>query len=171
MANKTLRFYGNGYAPTGTSASVSVTFNGTTVFEGAIPTLSSTAIDTNPDNQVILFTFEVDEALYGTYPMSIQVTGGDLVATSYAESSGAEDPIGTPNPSLYYTLCQSAENQFTDYRTNVEIDGVAQSKGSLGDILTGAWQWEVPNGSTLTSDVTIVPWIDIFHTPPPAPGL
>lgn len=162
MANKTLKFYGNGHAPTGQSAAVVVTFNGNTVYTGPVASVAETDDLPLPENQQLLFSFEVDENLYGTYPMSIEVTAGDHVATSYADSNYAVNRHGNPDPLLWYTLNATG---LVDYRSNVQLDGVLQSKGALGDVLTGAWLWTIPNGSTLTADVAIVSFADLY--PPP----
>lgn len=155
MANKTLKFYGNGYDHTG-NAAVIVTFNGNTVYTGEIHTLDLDLFLPAPDEQQEIFSFEVDESTYGTFPMTIEVTAGEFVVSAFSKSSGAGNP---PNPAQDYNL---TDLLFNDNRTNVTIDGVAQSKGPMGDILTGPWYYEIANGSILSADVLIESWGNLF---------
>lgn len=157
MANKTFRFYGTGYAESG-NAAVAVNFNGNTVYTGTVPTVTESTVDVivpDVNGQPLMFTFEVDETLYGTFPMSIEVTAGDLVVTAYGESSGAGIP---PNPSEYYRL---TDEHYGDSRSNVQINGIAQSKGPLGEVFTGPWYWQIPVGATLTADILVLPYGNI----------
>lgn len=154
MANKTLKFYGNGYDHTG-NAAVIVTFNGNTVYTGEIPTLDLDTYLPLPDEQQEIFSFEVDESTYGTFPMTIEVTAGEYVVSGFGKSSGAGTP---PNPAEYYMLGNVDQG---DNRSNVTIDGIAQSKGPVGDILTGPWYYEIPNGSILSADVLILAYANI----------
>lgn len=147
MATKTLKFFGNGYAPTGQSASVTVTLDGATVFTGAVPSLPSAQWDLQPDVQVELFSIDIDDTFVGVKPMTVTTTNGDAVVLSWCESNSAA------TPSVFYSMAE-ADLQW-DYRTNVQLDGVPQDKGSLVDILVGAWSWEVPNGSTLSYDLNV----------------
>jgi len=77
--NKTLKFYGSAYGET--AVTLKAVINGTTVFEGEVPTIN-TPIPTDGSIEVdqLLFTLE-DCSLFpsdfgGSYPMSIQVTNG-----------------------------------------------------------------------------------------------
>lgn len=155
MANKTLKFFGNGYDHTG-NAAVIVTFNGNTVYTGEIPTLDLDVFLPSPGQQQELFSFEVDESAYGTFPMTIEVTAGEFIVSAYGQSSGAGAP---PNPAEYYML---ADSQQTDNRTNVTINGVPQTKGPLEDVLTGPWYYEIPNGSILSFDIDVLPYGNIY---------
>lgn len=162
MANKTLRFYGTGYAESG-NATVAVNFNGNTVYTGAVPTVTESSIDyvvPNVNSQPLMFSFEVDETLYGTFPMSIEVTTGDFIVSAYSESSGAGNP---PNPTEYYKL---TNEHYADNRSNVQINGIAQSKGPMGDVFEGPWYWQIPVGSTLTADILVLPYGNIGNVTP-----
>ena len=78
--NRTLQFYGLAYG--NSNVSLTAIINGTTVFSGEVPTINS-PMPTPPidlSNEVILFSTENSTLFptnyYGTYPMSITVTGG-----------------------------------------------------------------------------------------------
>ena len=78
--NRTLQFYGLAYG--NSNVSLTAIINGTTVFSGEVPTINS-PMPTRPidlSNEVILFSTENSTLFptnyYGTYPMSITVTGG-----------------------------------------------------------------------------------------------
>ena len=72
MANRTIQFLGNGYAPTGTDPiTISATLNGNVVYTGTIPTAYTSEIDHLPTDQVVLFTCELPVDFSGTVPMSI----------------------------------------------------------------------------------------------------
>lgn len=161
MAIKTLKIFGNGYAPTGTSASLSMDFNGATVYSGTVPSLVTTAIDTSPDDQVELFSFDIDDSLYGTVPISIECTAGDLVAVSWCEVNSAA------TPAVFAPMCTQSLDY--DWRTDVEIDGVPQSKGPLASVLTGAWLWSIPTNSVLTATAYVnIPGLEIYPYDPDA---
>ena len=74
MANRTIQFWGQGYAPTGTDPiTVSATLNGNVVYTGTIPTLYTSEIDYVDTAQVVLFTCELPVDFAGTVPMSISL--------------------------------------------------------------------------------------------------
>jgi len=74
MANRTIQFWGQGYAPTGTDPiTVSATLNGNVVYTGSIPTSYTSEINHATDAQVVLFTCELPVDFAGTVPMSISL--------------------------------------------------------------------------------------------------
>jgi hypothetical protein len=75
MPNRTVQIKGYGYGSTTCSATVS--YNGATVFSGTIPTLNQAEILYFSDEQVVMFTFEIDVATAGTFPLTINITGGN----------------------------------------------------------------------------------------------
>lgn len=77
MSNRTIQILGYGYGSTTCSANVS--YNGNTVFSGTIPTLDQAQILVLPTEQVTIFTFEIDVSTAGTFPLIINVTGGNTV--------------------------------------------------------------------------------------------
>jgi len=77
MSNRTIKFLGYGYGSTTCSATVS--YNGATVFSGTIPTLNQAEILRLPAAQVVIFTFEIPVVASGTFPLIINVTGGNSV--------------------------------------------------------------------------------------------
>lgn len=77
MSNRTIQILGYGYGSTTCSATVS--YNGATVFSGTIPTLDQAQILVVSSEQVTIFTFEIDVSTAGTFPLIINVTGGNTV--------------------------------------------------------------------------------------------
>jgi hypothetical protein len=74
MTNKTIQFWGQGYAPTGTDPIViTATLNGNVVYAGNIPTLYTSDISRVAGDQVILFTCELPIEYAGTFPMSVSL--------------------------------------------------------------------------------------------------
>lgn len=74
MANRTIQFLGQGYAPTGTEPIViTATLNGNVVYTGNIPTLYTSDVSYDPTTQVVLFTCELPVDFAGTLPMSISL--------------------------------------------------------------------------------------------------
>jgi len=75
MSNRTVQIKGYGYGSATCSATVS--YNGATVFSGTIPTLDQAQVFVTPTEQVAIFTFEIDVSAAGTFPLIINVTGGN----------------------------------------------------------------------------------------------
>jgi hypothetical protein len=147
MANKTLQFLGNGYGPTGTSAAVVVTFNGNAVFTGSIPTIYNAGEPLKaPDEMQPLFTVEVPEDLFGTFPMTVQVTAGDQVDLTQILSN-LNNEAGNVN--VFGVMGTGSDN-----RSNVVINGVAQSipEPRAED---GEWTWSIPAGGTMNCDINV----------------
>ena len=74
MANRTIQFLGQGYAPTGTDPiTITATLDGNVVYTGTIPTLYTSEIGRNATAQVVLFTCDLPVNFEGTLPMSISL--------------------------------------------------------------------------------------------------
>jgi hypothetical protein len=74
MANRTIQFLGQGYAPTGTDPIViTATLDGNVVYTGNIPTLYTADVGRLPEDQVVLFTCELPVDFAGTLPVSISL--------------------------------------------------------------------------------------------------
>lgn len=147
MANKTIKFYGIGYAPTGQTASVTATIDGATIFTGAIPTIATSDPTPDPTQYDVVFTYDVDSTVVGTVPMSITLTAGGGFTVGRVE-------VNSDNSSNVFALMGNPEQ--LDCRTNVKINGVTQEKGPLADVLVGAWSWNVVDSGTLTYDLNII---------------
>jgi hypothetical protein len=76
MTNRTMQFYGQGFGAT--AVEISVTANGSQVFNGSVPTLDQPILPMRwPLNQPeILFSMEVPVEFQGTVPMEITVNSG-----------------------------------------------------------------------------------------------
>jgi len=77
MSNRTIQILGYGYGSTTCSATVG--YDGNTVFSGTIPTLDQAQVLVLPTDQVTISTFEIDVSTAGTFPLIINVTGGNTV--------------------------------------------------------------------------------------------
>jgi hypothetical protein len=74
MANRTIQFWGQGYAATGTEPiTITANLNGNVVYTGTIPTLYTSDVSRVPSDQVIVFTVDVPMDYAGTFPMSISL--------------------------------------------------------------------------------------------------
>ena len=92
MPNRTVQLLGQGYGST--TCSASVIYNGATVFSGPIPTLNQTQVLLSPEEQVVLATFEIDVAAAGTFPLMINITGGNTAFIEQVNSNYM--PTGNP---------------------------------------------------------------------------
>jgi len=150
MANKTLQFFGNGYAPTGTDAEISASLGGNTVFSGAIPTVNSGDILYLPEDQQLLFTCEVDETLDTTVPMTVTLTAGSALTLEQILSN-LNNEAGNINT---YTVMGNG----TERRLNVVINGNSELPiEPRPSEAAGEWLWVVPAGGVLECDVLIQP--------------
>jgi len=142
MATRNLTFWGTGYYADDTEnvASIIVTFNGTVVYTGPVPSKNIDNFDRTAAVQQLLFSIDIDETIYGEVPMSVQCTGGDSVDVQQIRF----DNILPVNPDF-------------DGRTNVFLDGEPQTKGPDASLFpaSGNWSYQIPNGSTLTHTLNI----------------
>jgi len=97
MANRTIQFLGQGYAPTGTEPIViTATLNGNVVYTGNIPTLYTSDVDHDPTSQVVLFTCELPVDFAGTVPMSIALDSPVGVDAFFEQIYSNYMPITNP---------------------------------------------------------------------------
>jgi hypothetical protein len=95
MANRTVQVWGQGYGAS--PATANVTFNGNTVFSGQIPTIDSSVVYRLPDEQTVLFTFEIPVDLAGTFPVEVVFTGQDAyLSRVFANYSTTSNPVYNP---------------------------------------------------------------------------
>ena len=74
MTNRTVQFWGQGYAPTGTDPiTITATLAGNVIYNGTVSTQYTTDIGRLPTDQVSLFTCELPMYYAGTLPMSIVI--------------------------------------------------------------------------------------------------
>ncbi len=93
MANRTFKFYGQGWGPS--PAQITVTFNGQNIFSGAIPTVPDRP-PTGPGffTPVYLFTGgELDVAASGSFSLTVTVDQGNLVLSDLTSNY-----VPVPNP-------------------------------------------------------------------------
>jgi hypothetical protein len=101
MVNRTIQFYGQGYAPTGTTPIlITTTLAGNVVYTGTIPTLYTSDVNHMPDDQVVLFTCELPLDFAGTVPVNISLdspVGVDSFFTKIVSNyMQIHNPVYTP---------------------------------------------------------------------------
>ena len=184
MPTRTVRFIG---VATGPNPKVQVTmdFDGDTVFDGELDTVPAST-DPWTTRAKPLFTFPLDTSVTGNVPVSISVTGGDVVFINlYANYvRHYRDAIQEFLPDQYF----GPMNQHTDDddgRTDIRIDGRPRPRNWMPDPATdaarpGDWAWVIPDGSMYTCQFRIselvtdpLPPIGPVETPqePPTPSL
>ena len=124
MTNRTVQFFGQGYASAGTEPIViTATLDGNVIYTGNIPTLYTSDIDHTPGEQVVLFTCELPIEYAGTAPMSI-VLNNPVGVDAYFEQIMANY---MPNYNPVYT--QSEIGVLTDpASTNAERTAIYTAK-------------------------------------------
>ena len=112
MTNRTIQFYGQGFGIT--AVEISVTVNGSQVFDGPVSTLDQPmpSIPQWPlDQSEILFSIEVPVEFQGTVPMEIAVNSGSgiLFMTELANYVPVPNPIYTPEQFAIITSPNSGQ--------------------------------------------------------------
>lgn len=172
MANRTVQMLG--YVYTADPATITATVNGVQVFSGPVTTVGRP--NTVPDparTGEVLFTFEIPVYFAGTMPVSIVVADQAVAFMGILANYGAlpritQDPstglpvYGNPYQSSgatnfipIYDPAVEADTIF-DERTNVTIDGVAQTISPENRAqYNGTWGWSVQPGQTLAFDMLV----------------
>jgi hypothetical protein len=183
MAVRTYKLYGVAFAE-GKPASLTIQFDGRTVFTGTVPTQNSASpkfLTSNSDESVIAqWTSTTD--VTGTVPVAISASSGDFIWTQiHANYSGIRisyDPPADPaNPvpvietqPIDFYRDVNVNDSNSDGRTDVAIDGVALNEGNglrpaniTDGSLMGDWYYKVPEGSVLTCNLYVDPDIIIVQ--------
>lgn len=113
MANRTIKFYGKGY---GTEpATVTVTLDGATVFNGAVTTVQPQFIDRSVDGQVELFTVQVPDDFTGVKPMTCTVNSGTVFFLNILGNYGSiPNPVFTPSEYAFIISGDTPSNEAFD---------------------------------------------------------
>jgi hypothetical protein len=149
---KTLQFYGMGYASdynnNPTSAQVTVTLGGQTVYTGSVPTKDTTEWSKLFDDQVVLFNVVVPADLT-TSPITITCTDGYAVDCSAVSRNGTENN-GVPG-------AFGRANVNADARQNITLNGEPQQKGPDEELFPAKaeWTYTIPKDSVLAFDLVI----------------
>lgn len=139
--NRTVQFFGQGYGSD--PAEISVKLEDKEIFNGKIPTIDQPVINTDPEDQVVLFTCELPIEFEGFKPMTVCVNKGSVVF-AHIHANYCFQPNGEIE---YFPIRQG-----TDARKNVKINGETQTPAFD---LPGTWSWTVSEGSTLTYDLDV----------------
>lgn len=153
--NRTLQFIG--YAYGNTPVSLTAEINGTQVFSGEVPTID-TEIPPPPNDlsgATALFTL-TDSPLFpvdfsGTYPMTVSVDNGYGIVIQNVLLNYMYHANVPGNATDFYS-CYNGDAGITDPRSDVTIDGVAQTVTRPPN---GPWIWTVDTGSTLACNLNV----------------
>jgi hypothetical protein len=168
MANRTVQF--RGFAVGTTPTTVTATYNGSQIFSGEIPTLTSPVPPADPsdvDTVPTMFTMELPMDASGNVPMTIISQGNPVtvcqIDANYCNianvvgntvtftSSGADGYLG-----IYRPYPPNSPTTPVDARINVTIGGVPQTISSeqRGNLL-GTWWWSASSNVEMAYDLLI----------------
>jgi hypothetical protein len=146
MSTRTVQFIGKAYSTTG-NVNVSLDFNNSRIFQGPV-TASTDSVPEQITSRDVLFTFELDTSVVGSFPLIIQVAGGTL---GFFGLFG--NKILTNRPDEFHHLnFNTIDSAGTE---NVIIDGDLQTRQNEQQEGPGAYCWAVPDNGTLTCDFII----------------
>ena len=157
MANRTLHFWGQGWADDHSESTTEIvaSFNGNQVYSGSVTTKNwaEENYTRNFAEQQILFSVEVDESVVGNIPVQVVCTSGESVDLSMVNWTA---DWMTRKLSPYHPL---PTNLNVDSVTNPMLDGVPLEKGpdALLFPANGNWTWNVPKGSVFTYTLAFDP--------------
>ena len=167
MANRTVQFrgFGSGTAPT----TVTATYNGSQIFSGEIPTLTSPVPGADPTDLPTvptMFTMELPMDASGNVPMTIISQGNPITACQiWANYCNVPNVAGntvtftSSGPDGYFGIFNSfgtATAPINDARANVTIGGIPQTVSSeqRGNLL-GTWWWSASSNTEIAYDLCI----------------
>lgn len=170
MTMRTVKIQGLAYGAT--PASITVTYNGETVFSGEVPTQDAPVPalpDLTLDSQLVDFcTFEIPVEAEGEFPMTCTVHSGTAVfgpiLSNYNKSLQADGTWLIRYPPA--TTFANIRSNLGDPRTNIIIDGEPQPEPPVSDPPGGAWWWEVQEGSVLAFDAIVLSGMEHMPTTP-----
>jgi len=152
MANRTIKLHGSAFSDSG-DVSVNVSFNGVEVFNGTVTTLgmaSKNALEVGE-----LLSFEVDDSISGSVPVSIRPSNGDITVQRFVGNHcmalGTHGDATITETSEEYTSFDDLGDGYTD-KTNVTINS---DPITITDAYDGSWIIQVDGGEVISFDATI----------------
>jgi hypothetical protein len=169
MADRTIRIYGKVWGDPSNPATISVNWNGQIVYNGAVDTAAG-----SPDSMItwdsmtMLSSWTISTDVVGQVPFSIAVTNGSLVLNcfhgNYAGNVyNSEIPPVLVIPSIdnFQSLSGAATTE-SDGKNNVQIDGIPAVRNPTdAQEATGAWNYLISPGATLTCDAVVIAAKDV----------
>jgi len=156
MANRTIKLHGSAFSDSG-DVSVNVSFNGVEVFNGTVTTLgmaSKNALEVGE-----LLSFEVDDSISGSVPVSIRPSNGDITVQRFVGNHcmalGTHGDATITETSEEYTSFDDLGEGYTD-KQNITKNA---DPFVLSDAYEGSWIIEVDGGEVLNFDTNIAPII------------
>jgi len=156
MANRTIKLHGSAFSDSG-DVSVNVSFNGVEVFNGTVTTLgmaSKNALEVGE-----LLSFEVDDSISGSVPVSIRPSNGDITVQRFVGNHcmalGTHGDATITETSEEYTSFNDLGEGYTD-KQNITKNS---DPFVLSDAYEGSWIIQVDGGEVLNFDTNIAPII------------
>jgi len=169
MTARTVKIFGQGFGST--SAEISVTLNGNSIYTGAVPTLDQ-PVYSLPDPDLVstvpeLCNFEIDMDASGNIPMTCTVLSGTVIfaqiLANYCTIANTNPVIGT-GPDGFRSIC----GLNADARSNVNIDGTPKPIDYTTIVGPVGTSWFVlDSGSVLTYDLNVL--AGTANVAPPTP--
>lgn len=181
MVARTVKIMGSAYS-TGTPVSVTIDYNGTRVFTGNVPTITTDVIpltqpDSAPDWENELGVFETDTDTTGAIPVVVTVMSGRLFFGHFwmnyigprqeRVQTNPDIPIDPSDPTTFrWEVVADTESNYGDPNTNsVDTDGLTNTRlndeswiwrVNVGDQL-GDWSYPVSSGEVFKFDFFVDP--------------
>ena len=169
MADRTIRIYGKAWGDPSNPATISVNWNGQTVYNGVVDTA-----DGSPDSRVpfasmtMLYTWTISTDVVGQVPFSITVTNGSLAFNCFhgnymgnVYNSEIPPVIVTPSIDNFQSLSGPSTPE-SDGKNNVEIAGISYVRNPTDEQeSSGSWTWLINPGETLTCDAVVIAAKDV----------
>lgn len=176
MTNRTVQIMGLGIGSD--PATVVATVNGSQIFSGTVetidepfPSLPSTEV---ANTLVSLFTFDIPMDFSNNLPMTVTVANNPVIfgpiKANYSNVANIDGNVTTfvsSGPTRFLNIYKPGNTEvITDSRSNVTIDGIAQTiTPEQRGTLVGTWWWTIYPGSTLSYDLLVTAGLE---PPPPA---
>ena len=169
MADRTIRIYGKAWGDPSNPATISVNWNGQTVYNGAVDTATGQPDPLVPfASMIMLSTWTISTDVVGPVPFSIAVTNGSLALHcfhgNYAGNVyNSEIPPVVVVPSIdNFQSLSGPTTAESDGKNNIQIAGISYVRTPKTEQeSTGSWTWLINPGQTLTCDAVVIAAKDV----------
>jgi len=186
MATRTFKLWGAAYSDDG-NVSITVNFNNSQVFSGTVDTIPGdipTDVSTEFANHSYLCSWTGDTSLTGTVPVTIAVTGGDMIwediLANYTCYELQEDSDGNPVvvDGNYVAVAGGTPEEMignlnindaaSDGKTNISWtnrnDWNTQRDVTNNPDMLGDWAYRICDGQTISADFDISVLVESLPT-------
>ena len=129
MSTKTVQIYGKGFGPS--DATITVTLDGQTIFDGSIPTLNQPVPAEEVDLGIVepIVSFDLPIDFQGQIPMTCQVTNGTVAfAQILVNQYLKRNPIYTPTDCVILNNPSSTRQQHIDVISQYAVPAFSQDE-------------------------------------------